>query len=244
MSRCHPLHTVPNPCPVPNAPFAFTSNEMQPPPFAPSATAAQRALLERCGVRDARTLLDAAAREAEACGLPGVPDVNLPHPVYKRYLIGFLTRHCGGAQVDFRELRAQRVVVAGGAYPNQWIALHPRLARARGVAPSAAATRAQREADALAAALRASRAEAEAAARARGRRAAEEAPVELCCPIGLDLLVDPVATVHGQVYERAHIEAWLEKHDTDPLTGERLWLKQLWPDEELAERCALYRAFA
>ena len=130
-------------------------------------------------------------------------------------------------------LRAQREADA--------LAAALRESRADGAAHAALA---EREADALALALQESRAAAEEAARARARRALEDAPLELCCPIGLDLLVDPVATVHGQIYERAHIEAWLAKHDTDPLTGERLFLKQLWPDEDLATRCALYRAYA
>ena len=45
--------------------------------------------------------------------------------------------------------------------------------------------------------------------------------VELC-PLSSVPLRDPVSTIHGQVYERAAIEAWFEHSQNDPVTGERL----------------------
>ena len=54
-----------------------------------------------------------------------------------------------------------------------------------------------------------------------------DGPVELCCPITLQLFQDPVKTLHGQTYERAAIEDWLESKSTDPMTGETLKIKGL-----------------
>ena len=45
--------------------------------------------------------------------------------------------------------------------------------------------------------------------------------VELC-PLSSVPLRNPVSTIHGQVYERAAIEAWFKHSQNDPLTGERL----------------------
>jgi len=51
----------------------------------------------------------------------------------------------------------------------------------------------------------------------------------LLCPITGKLMRDPVSTVDGQVYEREAIEAWLETHDTSPVTGQQLPMKLLVP---------------
>jgi hypothetical protein len=52
-----------------------------------------------------------------------------------------------------------------------------------------------------------------------------DGPLELCCPITLLLFQDPVKTLHGQTYERAAIEDWLESKSTDPMTGDILKIK-------------------
>ena len=49
-----------------------------------------------------------------------------------------------------------------------------------------------------------------------------DAPDELCCPITLELMRDPVQTILGQTFEREAIEDWLKTHKTDPVTGEKL----------------------
>ena len=67
-----------------------------------------------------------------------------------------------------------------------------------------------------------------------------DGPIELCCPITLQLFEDPVKTLHGQIYERAAIEDWLESKSTDPMTGETLKIKALFPDDEMNLRCAEY----
>ena len=51
---------------------------------------------------------------------------------------------------------------------------------------------------------------------------------------------DPVKTLHGQIYERAAIEDWLKSKSTDPMTGETLKIKALFPDDEMNLRCAEY----
>ena len=65
-----------------------------------------------------------------------------------------------------------------------------------------------------------------------------DGPVELCCPITLQLFQDPVQTLHGQTYERAAIEDWLESKSTDPMTGDTLKIKVLFSDDEMKLRCA------
>ena len=65
-------------------------------------------------------------------------------------------------------------------------------------------------------------------------------PDELCCPITLQLFQDPVKTLHGQTYERAAIEDWLESKSTDPMTGEILKIKALFSDDDMKARCSQY----
>ena len=60
-------------------------------------------------------------------------------------------------------------------------------------------------------------------------------PDEVLCPLTHELMVDPVITALGQTYERAMIERWLEKRDTDPLTGEKLPHKALVPNGGIGE---------
>ncbi|PHQ81964.1 MAG: hypothetical protein COB66_00985 [Coxiella sp. (in: Bacteria)] len=39
---------------------------------------------------------------------------------------------------------------------------------------------------------------------------AENPPTEFLCPIGLELMIDPVITIVGQTYERKNIETWFK----------------------------------
>jgi ankyrin repeat protein len=57
----------------------------------------------------------------------------------------------------------------------------------------------------------------------------EPTPTVLICPLTGEMMRDPVSTVDGQVYDRHAIAAWLETHDTAPLTGETLPMKLLVP---------------
>ena len=56
----------------------------------------------------------------------------------------------------------------------------------------------------------------------------------------MQLFQDPVKTLHGQTYERAAIEDWLESKSTDPMTGDILKIKAIFPDDEMKLRCAQY----
>lgn len=52
-------------------------------------------------------------------------------------------------------------------------------------------------------------------------------PEDFLCPITQELMIDPVATADGQIYERRAIEQWLEKSDKSPLTNLPLKNKDL-----------------
>ena len=55
-------------------------------------------------------------------------------------------------------------------------------------------------------------------------------------------MVDPVATVDGNVYERKQIEQWLLKSDgTDPLTRKKVKLSELIPLRNLRNAAAKFR---
>ena len=57
-----------------------------------------------------------------------------------------------------------------------------------------------------------------------------EPPEELCCPITLALLEDPVVLSDGHVYSRAAIEDWLRRgKGTSPVTGRELASHVLTP---------------
>lgn len=55
------------------------------------------------------------------------------------------------------------------------------------------------------------------------------------CPITSELMTDPVMDPDGNTYERAAIEAWLERNNTSPLTGNELTIGQLIPNRTLRE---------
>jgi len=64
-----------------------------------------------------------------------------------------------------------------------------------------------------------------------------DGPIDLCCPITLEIFKDPVKTIHGQTYERSAIENWLLTKNTDPMTGETLKIKAVFPDDDMKLRC-------
>jgi hypothetical protein len=57
-----------------------------------------------------------------------------------------------------------------------------------------------------------------------------EIPAEFRCSITGLIMVDPVSTSDGHVYERESIEEWLKDHNTSPLTGKNLEHKKLVPN--------------
>src|SRR6056300_1720533 len=55
--------------------------------------------------------------------------------------------------------------------------------------------------------------------------------LQLVCPITAELFQDPVLLVEdGYTYERSAVTAWLEKHDTSPMSGAALATKTLAPN--------------
>jgi serine/threonine protein kinase len=62
---------------------------------------------------------------------------------------------------------------------------------------------------------------------------AEPIPEYLLCPIGYNLMVDPVVCADGHSYDRAAIAEWLRTHNTSPLTNESLPNKHLIPNHTL-----------
>ena len=57
-----------------------------------------------------------------------------------------------------------------------------------------------------------------------------EIPQHFLCCITQDIMVDPVVAADGMTYEKAHIQHWLQTHDTSPQTGQVLEHKMLIPN--------------
>ncbi|KAM0071480.1 putative U box domain, armadillo-like helical, Zinc finger, RING/FYVE/PHD-type [Helianthus debilis subsp. tardiflorus] len=59
-------------------------------------------------------------------------------------------------------------------------------------------------------------------------------PKDFCCPISLDLMMDPVIISTGQTFDRGSISRWIEEgHSTCPKTGQALVHKKLVPNRAL-----------
>ena len=67
-------------------------------------------------------------------------------------------------------------------------------------------------------------------------------PKELCCPITLDLLQDPVRTIYGHVFERDTLTQWLDgdNGDTCPLTRRPLTVADVTYASDAAEAVHLW----
>ena len=59
------------------------------------------------------------------------------------------------------------------------------------------------------------------------------APPSFLCPIGCEIMRDPVTCADGHSYERANIERWLATNNTSPRTGAQLPNKALTPNHAL-----------
>mmetsp|Transcript_51397 Transcript_51397/g.116557 ORF Transcript_51397/g.116557 Transcript_51397/m.116557 type:complete len:308 (+) Transcript_51397:72-995(+) len=66
-----------------------------------------------------------------------------------------------------------------------------------------------------------------------GTRVIVPVPLSFMCPISKEIMNDPVATVDGQVYERAAIEYWLRFHGRSPMTNVRLANRSVVPQPPL-----------
>jgi serine/threonine protein kinase len=59
----------------------------------------------------------------------------------------------------------------------------------------------------------------------------KEHPEEFCCPLSLEMMVDPVVAADGFTYERCHIERWIRGGGvSSPMTGQRLPHTKLTPN--------------
>jgi U-box domain len=56
-----------------------------------------------------------------------------------------------------------------------------------------------------------------------------EPPEEYMCSISAELMVDPVNSSSGYIYERAAMEAWLNESGTDPYSRELMTSAELRP---------------
>ena len=66
-------------------------------------------------------------------------------------------------------------------------------------------------------------------------RASSTFPAEFFCPISGEIMVDPVCTMDGEVFERSAIERWLKNHCSNPLTGAPLPAAHVVPNNSLAK---------
>jgi U-box domain len=68
------------------------------------------------------------------------------------------------------------------------------------------------------------------------------APSEFLCPITMELMVQPMATRHGQNFEKSAIVAWLHQgSDVCPLTRKPLKISDLIHNHCLAAKIQLWR---
>jgi len=66
---------------------------------------------------------------------------------------------------------------------------------------------------------------------------------DLKCPISLCVMEDPVILcATGHSYERSELVTWFEKHDTNPISGEKLDDKSFVPNRALKGLCDNYHA--
>ena len=69
-----------------------------------------------------------------------------------------------------------------------------------------------------------------------------EVPENLCCPISMELMTQPVILADGFTYDRASIEAWLARgKTTSPTTGAPLEHTHLTPNHLVKSMIAEYQ---
>ena len=69
-----------------------------------------------------------------------------------------------------------------------------------------------------------------------------EAPENLCCPISMELMTQPVLSADGFTYDRHAIEAWLARgKTTSPTTGAPLAHTMLTPNHLVKSMIAEYQ---
>ena len=60
-----------------------------------------------------------------------------------------------------------------------------------------------------------------------------EPPIEFICPLTLDVMINPVRTATGHVYEHDEIKRWLRTNTRDPITNLELPTRRVTADELL-----------
>ena len=56
----------------------------------------------------------------------------------------------------------------------------------------------------------------------KGKKITIRVPEDFICPITKKIILDPVVTADGQIYEKSAISNWFIENRTSPLTGLRL----------------------
>eukprot|EP00521_Asterionellopsis_glacialis_P014571 CAMPEP_0195293276 /NCGR_PEP_ID=MMETSP0707-20130614/12087_1 /TAXON_ID=33640 /ORGANISM="Asterionellopsis glacialis, Strain CCMP134" /LENGTH=289 /DNA_ID=CAMNT_0040353953 /DNA_START=202 /DNA_END=1071 /DNA_ORIENTATION=+ len=65
-------------------------------------------------------------------------------------------------------------------------------------------------------------------------------PTYFCCPLTLDVMMDPVLDREGNTFEREAVVAWLQKNKTSPISREPLNESMLVPNIALREMISSY----
>ena len=78
--------------------------------------------------------------------------------------------------------------------------------------------------------------------------AAARPPAQFCCPLTLELMVDPVSLASGQTYERQAISQWMTEarrtgqQPRDPMTNTPLESRAIVPNIALRQLIELWKA--
>jgi hypothetical protein len=81
-----------------------------------------------------------------------------------------------------------------------------------------------------------------AASSSSGRRGSAFVPPQFFCPISQELMVDPVSTVDGHVYDRLNIQRWFNTGNaSSPVTGAPLASTVLVPNHPLRQMIENFR---
>lgn len=76
----------------------------------------------------------------------------------------------------------------------------------------------------------------------RNRRGSAFVPPQFFCPVSQELMVDPVSTVDGHVYDRLNIQRWFNTgKSTSPVTGQPLASTILVPNHPLRQMIEAYK---
>ena len=212
-------------------------------------TEEQERLLLEWGVHTAYDLVEVVRAFTVAAG---AENPSAENAVFRQQLCRFLRYRCARVVVHFDALFGDRVLVKGGEYPKQWVSATPDKPAIRDSLKEGRATerRAPKEEGrlpfdselAFPALPRGTRRPPFDAAVARpAPRSCLDVPYDLCCPLTLELFVDPVVASSGNTYERSAIEEWLQKEARDPLSNLPLSTTSLVSDASKKRACEAYR---